>query len=200
MQHSESIRRRYPGFHRQSGYTVILLSAELAIAGFYMSSQSLVTTHAKWYHIHSFYNTKLPIPLLSWPTFNVAIAILGVFYFLSLYKLYASIRRKKIESHRRWAVFHSMTGYAISIERLIAAAVLGIGWLLSTLPERVQDEWLFLPRDIDGKLRVEVSALAWTLMAAGATVAAWTYSEWARAGLVGFARRASKDTDVKKMS
>lgn len=192
------MRRRWPKFHRRSGYIVILLSIELAVAGFYMSSQGLVTTHSNWYHMHTLYNTKVPLPLLWWPTFDVAIAVLGVFYFLSLYKLYVSIRSKKIEAHRRWAVFHSMTGYAISIERLIASLVLGFGWALHTLPERVQRDWLRLPRDINGKLEVEVSALAWTLTAAGSAVALWTYTEWTRAGVLG-RQRHSADGAGKKI-
>ncbi|KAJ6783331.1 hypothetical protein PWT90_08682 [Aphanocladium album] len=175
-QHSQYIRRWYPGFHRRSGYMVILLSIELAVAGYYMSSQGLVTTHPNWYHVHTFYSTKIPLPLLWWPTFNVSITILGLFYFLSLYKLYSSVRMKRLEAHRRWAVFHSMTGYAISIERFIAVIVLGFGWLLTTLPDTFQTQRLRLPKDIDGKLEVEVSALAWTLTAAGATVALWTYT------------------------
>ncbi|KGQ03252.1 hypothetical protein BBAD15_g11517 [Beauveria bassiana D1-5] len=198
MQHSTSIRRRWPKFHRRSGYTVILLSIELAIAGYYMTSQKLVTTHNDWYHIHTFYNARIPIPLLWWPTFDVAIVILGLFYFLSLYKLYISIRSKKIEAHRRWAVFHSMTGYAIAIERLIAVLVLGIGWVLHSLPEHVQSEWLRLPRDISGKLEVEVSALAWTLTAAGSAVALWTYIEWRRAAVFG-PLRALSESSAKKV-
>ncbi|KAJ3498228.1 hypothetical protein NLG97_g1298 [Lecanicillium saksenae] len=199
LQHSEYLRRWYPMLHRRSGYMVMLLSTELAITGYYMSSQGLVTTHPQWHHIHALYNTRIPLPLLWWPTFDVAIVILGVFYFLSLFKLYTSIRRKKIEAHRRWAVFHSMTGYAISIERFIAALVLIFGWLLTKLPDSIQHKWLRLPRDVDGKLEVEVSALAWTLTAAGTTVAAWTYTEWASAGLVGPGRRRTSENADKRL-
>lgn len=91
-----------------------------------------------------------------------------------------------------------MTGYVISIERLLASLVLGFGWVLHSLPERVQSDWLRLPRGMIGKLEVEVSALAWTLTAAGSTVALWTYTEWTRAGVLG-RQRDSADGAGKKI-
>lgn len=112
---------------------VIFLSIELAMAGYYMSSQGMVSTHENWYHIHSFYGSNIPIPLFWWPTFDVTIVILGLFYFVSPYKLWATIRALNVESHRRWAVFHSMTGYAISIERFIAVLMMAVGWVLHVL-------------------------------------------------------------------
>lgn len=198
LQHSTAVRRSNPNLHRYSGYMVILLSIELGLVGYYMSSQGMVTTHENWYHIHSFYNVYIPLPLLWWPTFDVAIAILGIFYFLSLYKLFIAIRARRIESHRRWAVFHTMTGYAISIERLIAVLVLALGWGLHILPHNFQDEWLRLPRSIDDKLEVELSALAWTLTAAGMAVAAWAYIEFTKTGLDGLKSKQGLNEDAKK--
>lgn len=195
MQHSQTIRRNNLPFHRLTGYIVILLSIDLGLAGYYMSSQGLVITHRDWYHIHSLYGTPIPIPLLFWPTFNSAIAILGVFYFYSLYKLLVTVRGHKIESHRRWAVFHSMTGYAISIERLMTILVSTVGWVLHFLPQDVQDGWLKLPRDVESKAEVEMSALAWTLTAAGVIVATWAYSEFGPGNVV---QIKAKSTEHKK--
>ncbi|KAF5120216.1 hypothetical protein E5D57_013567 [Metarhizium anisopliae] len=182
LQHSQSIRQRLPTFHRGAGYMVVLLSIELGLAGYYLSSRGMVTTHEKWYHVHSFYGARLPIPLLVWPTFDFSIGVLGVFYFVSLFKLFTAIRAQKVELHRRWAVFHSMTGYAISIERLIAVLVIALGWVLHSMPGHFKT-WLQLPLDRDGKMEVELSALAWTLAAAGITVAAWAYKEFAKVRL-----------------
>lgn len=195
MQHSQLIRRNNLQFHRLTGYIVILLSIDLGLAGYYMSSQGFVTTHKNWYHIHSFYGTPLPIPLLFWPTFDGAIAFLGVFYFYSLYKLLVTIRGHKIESHRRWAVFHSMTGYAISIERLVTMLVFTAGWILHFLPQDIQDGWLRLPQDVEGKVEVEMSALAWTLAAAGVIVAAWACFEFVPGN--GVQRKANLAEDKK---
>ena len=171
-----------PKFHRQAGYTIILLSIELALAGYYMAARQMVTTHANFFHIHTLYGTYIPIPLFSWPTFNFAIVILGVFYFISLFKLFTAIRAKKVESHRRWAVFHSMTGYAIAIERVFTVAVLSLGWALHALPPPFR-RMLSVPRNIEDKIDVEVAALAWTLMAAGVVVGVWAYREFYNKGL-----------------
>lgn len=59
-----------------------------------------------------------------------------------------------------------------------------VGWILHFLPQDIQDDWLRLPRDVEGKVEVEMSALAWTLTAAGVTVAAWAYAEFGSGNVV----------------
>lgn len=149
----------------------MLLSVELGLIGHYMHLSGMITSHEKWYHVHAFAG----VPPFIWPTFMFDLFILGFFYFLSLYKLVATIKAGNVASHSRWASFHSMTGYAISIERLAAVAVLLVGWTLQRLPRHVQRDWLRLPLDPEGKFAVEVGALAWTLAVAGMVIAGWSY-------------------------
>lgn len=172
LQHTASLRRRRPDLHRTGGWIVIGLSTILGLAGYYMQLGGMVTTHEKWYHIHTLQLQGMT--LLAWPTFSVATGLLGIVYFGSLAKLIMAIRAGDVPSHSRWATFHSMTGYAISIERIAVLIVFALGCALHLLPDHV-GTWLGLPKDPEGMYHVELAALAWTLSVAGGVVAGWSY-------------------------
>lgn len=176
--------------HRFDGYIAALLSLELGVAGYYMSYRGWLTTHPDPLHLHSIYGVK--IPPFAWPTFATSLVAMGPLYFLSLFKMVAAARARRIEKHRRWAVLHSMSGYTIAIERGLALGVNAGAKVLHRVPDTLKYGWLHLPTSWDGILDAEVSALAWTVAAANVVVAWWIYCQLSGSGLLQVGVRESK--------
>jgi hypothetical protein len=182
LQHNTALRKRFPAWHRRSGYLIAALSVELGVSGYYMVFRGWTTTHRSFFHIHRLYG--LPLPGFAWPTFDAALVPLGIFFYGSMVMMIATARKRQFESHRQWAVIHSSWGYAIAVERALALVVYIFGWVLHCLPPSLKHGLLHVPEDYEGKLRAELGSLAWTLWMAGIIIIAWTYQEWSRAGVV----------------
>jgi hypothetical protein len=178
FQHNDAVRKWWPGLHRFNGYAILLLSLDLGLTGFWMLNRGMSTTHKDFFHIHTFYGLYLPI--LAWPTFEASLWILGPAYFYSMMRVAESGWLRDYEVHRKWSVFHTVCGYAIAIERVVAVAVNIVGWILTCLPLAIQTDLLRIPQEPAAKADVELAALAWTNISAGYLGVYWIYHEWSK--------------------
>lgn len=96
----------------------------------------------------------------------------------------STARARHLEKHQQWAVLHSMSGYAIAIERALALGLSLVARIIHRLPDTVKLDWLKLPTERSDILDAEVGAFAWTVAAAIVIMHCWVYSElkpkWSR--------------------
>ncbi|KAK0664202.1 hypothetical protein DIS24_g491 [Lasiodiplodia hormozganensis] len=186
FQHVDSLRARFPAMHRRNGYLVLSLSLLLSLGGFWILNRNMSHTHREFYHIHTVIKGKY-IPLLTWPTFESSLWFLAPAYFYSLFRTAETARAREWVRHRKWAVFHTIAAYTITLQRVNVVVCMVAGWAMHLLvPERVQHEVLGVPATHEGKAAAELAAFAWTAWYGGILAFVWILYEWRPAAL--FAR------------
>ncbi|KAL1637569.1 hypothetical protein SLS56_000707 [Neofusicoccum ribis] len=114
LQYIDSVRKRWPAFHRSNGYIVLSGSLLLGLGGFWILNRGMSHTYPEFYHVHMVVGGK-PIPFLMWPTFESSLWFLAPAYFYSLFRTVETARAKEFARHRSWAVFHTIAAYTITL-------------------------------------------------------------------------------------
>ncbi|GME27101.1 uncharacterized protein LTHEOB_6714 [Neofusicoccum parvum] len=184
LQHIDSVRKRWPAFHRSNGYIVLSGSLLLGLGGFWILNRGMSHTYPEFYHVHMVIGGK-PIPFLMWPTFESSLWFLAPAYFYSLFRAVETARAKEFARHRSWAVFHTIAAYTITLQRANVVVVNLAGWVVHLLPERIQRDLLKLPVSHEEKAAAELGAFAWTAWYGGVLAFIWIVYEWRAAGLLG---------------
>lgn len=166
LQYWDTFRKRYPAIHRFCGYVVAICSLTLSLSGLAFIPQDL-SYSAPTFTLHRIYG----YPIL--PTFNAgAIVISPILLYTGARAVYLA-RQKRFAEHRTWAVYHGITGYLISIQRVWMIIVNIFGVILHNSSHFQQ---FFQTNHLRGLKAIsdsEQSAMAFTAWAAGFTSLAW---------------------------
>ncbi|UZJ54691.1 hypothetical protein CBS101457_004011 [Exobasidium rhododendri] len=167
LQYWDTLRKSRPDLHRLCGYVVFSCSFILSVSGAMFIPRNLSWSEP-FFHLHHVFG----LPVL--PTFD---AFLLIFAFplllLTLVRALYLARNKRYAEHRRWAVYHGISGYVISIQRAWMLIVNACGHFIQ------QSSFLRRLLSIDefssmaSISRAEKSAFAFTTWAAGLTCAVW---------------------------
>ncbi|KAK3186106.1 hypothetical protein K4F52_005096 [Lecanicillium sp. MT-2017a] len=201
FQHIAALRRKFPAFHRQTGYFILTGSLLLSMTGYTLVLRDIAYSRANPWHLHNF-NGASPI---SWPTFEASLWAMGPVYLLTLYKTATTARRRDLKAHERWAAAHTISAYAISLERLFMLVSYFGGFVLAKF---VDQEWLLralndLPDTLAAKAEVEMDMFALGMIGAYAMAFSWAGYAWSRAGrfrLAGLYSNTDKVAAAKKAS
>lgn len=178
LQHIEIIRKRWPALHRGGGYIVLTGSLVLSMTGYWLNAREQTYTHENLWHLHNLSGLS-PI---GWPTFALTTWLLGPPYLFTLFRTAQTARNKNFDSHRRWAVAHSICAYAISLERLAVFATLFAGWILALFPKERVYQILNLPDTMEAKASAELDTFALANVVGGVLAIWWFISEWRASG------------------
>ncbi len=196
FQHIASLRRKFPAFHRRTGYFVLTGSLGLSLTGYTLLVRDIAHSHEDPWHLHDF-NGVSPV---GWPTFEASLWALGPVYLLTLYKTAATARRRDLKAHERWAAAHTISAYVISLERLFIALSYVVGFVLAT---RVDKEWLLkalndLPDTVAAKAELEMDMFALANVGAFLMAFCWAGYAWTQAGRFGVPGLSSNGEDIAK--
>lgn len=193
LQHVDRLRRRWPALHRGSGYVVLSGSLLLSATGYWLLAKHMAHTHDNPLHVHSLSGFS-PV---GWPTFEATLWALGPIYLYSLVKTAATARARDLGGHRRWAVFHTMVAYVISLERLSLLLSYVAGWVLALWPKDEVHQYLGIEDTLEAKAEAERDVFALANVTAFSMVVCWALYEWGSAGyLKGFVNSFAVPIDV----
>ncbi|GAD99559.1 hypothetical protein PVAR5_8274 [Paecilomyces variotii No. 5] len=178
LQHSDRLRRYWPAFHRANGYFVLSGSLLLSITGYLMLFKNMSYSHENLFHIHNL-NGVFPI---GWPTFGLSLIILGPPYLFSLLQTVRTARAKNFVAHRQWAVFHTISAYAISLERVSLVTTYIVGWVLALFPKEKVHNFFRIENTLAGKAAAEFDIFALCNMLALVLLLAWGTYEYRKTG------------------
>lgn len=168
LQYWDSFRKQYPAVHRICGYAVALCATVLSFSGLAFIPWEL-SYSASTFTLHTIYG----YPIL--PTFNAGgIAVAPVLLYTGVRAVYLA-RHKRFAEHRRWTVYHGITGYLISIQRVWMIVVNILGAILDksvALQRFLGTDQLHGLKTISDS---ELSAMAFTTWAAIFTSLGWWY-------------------------
>lgn len=178
LQHVDSLRKKFPAFHRGAGYIVLSISLLLSITGYWFFISKNAYTHGNAFHLHNI-NGLAPIP---WPTFELGTWLIAPFYWHTMYKTAVTARARNFVQHRKWAVLHTICACVISAERLGIIILYAIGFALSTLPQEKVHEFFGVGNTIEDIAEAELSVFAFANIIALVVILSWLAYEFGRAG------------------
>lgn len=181
LQHLDSFRKKYPDFHRSSGYIILTGSLLLSLSGYWFLISKNAHTPANLFYLHDL-NGWSPIP---WPTFELALWVLAVPYYTTLYKTAMTARAKDFVSHRKWAVLHTMFASIISLERLAITILYAFGWTLALFPKEKVHEFFNVAEDLASMAAAELDMFAFGDVIAFGMMLFWAIYEFRSAGYFG---------------
>lgn len=179
LQHSDRFRQYWPAFHRVNGYFVLSGSFLLSMTGYWMLAKNMAYSHENLFHIHNL-NGLFPI---GWPTFGLSLIVLGLPYLFSLFQTIRTARAKKFVAHRQWAVFHTISAYAIAMERVSLVATYIGGWVLSLFPKEEVHSFFGIEDTLASKAAAELDVFALVNMLALVLLLTWGTHEYRKTGL-----------------
>lgn len=157
LQHIDTLRRRYPSFHRWCGRLALLCNGVLIISGLLLAPRKLSYTHPNPLHVHA-----------GWlPTTEAGTTILGVVQGVLLWKTWRTARSRQYVRHRDWARLFTWAGLAIALQRVFSFVAVLAGTALAALPD-LRARVMRVPSlaDRQGVYEVELAAFAWTVWTA----------------------------------
>ncbi|KAF9885413.1 hypothetical protein FE257_012935 [Aspergillus nanangensis] len=177
LQHIDDFRQRWPAFHRQNGYIVSCSSLILSLTGYWMIGKKVAHTHVNIFHLHNL-SGLLPF---GWPTFELSLICWGPVYLYSLLRTVRTARAGNFPMHRRWAVTHTISAYAISLERVSLVLTYVVGWVLALLPKEAVYGILNLEDTMSAKASAELDTFALANVMAFFMAIYWAFYEWRKA-------------------
>ncbi|KAK2591969.1 hypothetical protein QQS21_010341 [Conoideocrella luteorostrata] len=200
LQHMDSFRKKYPEFHRTSGYFILSGSLVLSLSGLSFLILKHAHTHADVFHLHDLNGWSA----FKWPTFELSLYLLAPPYWFSLYKTAVTARAKNFVNHRKWAVLHTITASIISLERISLLGSLAFGWALTILPRDKVHEFFQVDQTVSAMAAAELDMFAFINVFAFGGAMAWMFYEFRRAGYLKEVRdylssTAPSQTTAKKM-
>lgn len=196
LQHIDSLRKKWPVYHRTAGYVALSMSLILSITGYWFFLSKNAYTHEDMFHAHTF--KGFPI---SWPTFELSTYLVAPFYWFTMYKTALTARARQFVQHRKWAVLHTICACIISVERLGVILIYTGGWVMSSKwPKQRIHEYFGVGYTMDDIAEAELSAFAFGNVFAYAGVFLWTAYEFGRAGYFGGVKNFLLSTNTAKLS
>ena len=146
---------------------------------FYISKNAY--SHGDWFHLHDLNGWSL----IGWPTFEATTFCLAPVYWLTMYKTAATARSKNFDSHRKWAVLHTMAASAISLERIGLVILHTVGYILTLFPSQSVHEFLNLLDTNDALAAAEQDMFAFANVIALMLLLSWVLYEFEGARYLG---------------
>lgn len=167
LQYWDPFRRARPALHRFTGYMAAFCSLLLTITGLAFIPAKL-SYSAPIFTMHYMHG----IPLF--PSFNFSLVFLAAPAMLitGTRAIYLA-RHKRFAEHRRWAVYHGISGYVISLQRVWILLFNAFGAILASTPELQRLLGTNRVRTLAAKSDAEMAAFAFTTYAAGITSVLW---------------------------
>ncbi|KAL2782842.1 hypothetical protein BJX66DRAFT_345473 [Aspergillus keveii] len=177
LQHIDRFRQYWPTFHRRNGYVVLSISLLLSMTGYLMIGKRVAHTHENIFHFHNL-SGLLPI---GWPSFELSLICWGPIYLYSLFRTIQTAKTKDIATHRKWAVTHTISAYAISLERVSLGVIYIAGWALAIFPKNAVHRFLRIEDTISAKASLELDTFALANIMGFSIAIWWAVNEWRRA-------------------
>ena len=196
LQHVDSLRTRWPAFHKGSGYIILSISLLLSMTGYWFYISKHAYTHTDWFHIHDF-NGLSPI---SWPTFELSTFAFAPVYWLTLYKTAATARSKDFASHRKWAVLHTMAASVISLERVGLVILYTVGYALTLFPRERGHEFFNVADTNDAMAAAELDMFAFANVIGFVLLLTWVFYEFEGVEYLGKLKGTMLSTFSKEMA
>ncbi len=174
LQHVESLRKKWPAFHRGSGYVILSASLVLSMTGYWFYLSKNAYSHQDWFHVHDLNGWSY----IGWPTFELTTFCLAPIYWLTMYKTAVTARAKNFESHRKWAVLHTMAASGISLERVGLVILHTLGYILTLFPRERVHQFLNLPDTNDAMAAAEQDFFAFANVIAIILALSWFVYEF----------------------
>lgn len=169
LQYWDYLRKTRPRVHRLCGYVAFTCSLILAITGI-----AFIPRKLSWSNPTFVFHRVYGVPLI--PSFNLGL-IAGAFPAMMITgsRAFYLAYRRRISEHRKWATYHGIAGYLISLERVFVLVVSTFGRFLNSC-KPLQD---FLGsnkiKTLEEISDAERAAFAWAMWAAIFSAAAWYY-------------------------
>jgi hypothetical protein len=167
LQYWDSFRKARPTLHRFTGYIAASCSLLLTITGLAFIPAKL-SYSAPIFTIHYMHGYPL------FPSFNFSLVFFAAPAMLitGSRAIYLA-RNKRFVEHRRWAVYHGISGYVISLQRVWMLIFNAFGVILNNTPELQRYLETDLVRSVAARSDAEMAAFAFTTYAAGLTSLIW---------------------------
>ena len=186
LQYWDSLRKARPALHRFCGYVALSCALVLGISGLAFIPRRLSWSNPVW-TMHRVYG----IPVLpSFDAFLVLFASPSLLF--TLFRALSLARQKRFAEHRRWAVLHGISGYLISLQRVMMVLFNIFGQVLAAAPALQRALGTDSIKSTAAISEAEKAAFSATLWAGGVLAALWALSVMRQGGMLAGSKSKAK--------